>query len=400
MQNVDLKDKPSHIESWLAELGAPSADRDYTPGHARVLALLAALQAQGIALHRPRVRIRIAGTNGKGSTAHFLASALQETGLKVGLYTSPHIRQFHERISIDGKAIGNQKLTHLMTQVMPLALECETSYFETATVLALLAFSAAQVDVEILEAGVGARLDATTAVPADMGLLTPIALDHQAWLGDTLTEIALDKACVFKGCKTVLSAPQCEEVRTVLFEEEQDVHFSTHFAHPLLMLGEHQQLNAGLALSAVKALKASHKNVRDDIDVAECIRGVSKTLVAGRLQYVQHQGHDFWLDAGHNQHAIHALISALSRFDRPFDVIFLCTRPDRDLSNCIRLLTPYAFEIIALTGQGERPYIGVQDALNAEIPLFEAGRFLVLGSFVTLDETLGWMQKNSIHKVA
>ncbi len=387
--------KPTHIESWLAELGAPSADRDYTPGHARVLALLDALAQQGTILHRPRLRVRVAGTNGKGSTAHFLASALQETGLKVGLYTSPHISAFHERICIDGRPIDDKILTRFMTQVMPLALAAETSYFETATVLALLAFHHAQVDVEILEAGVGAKLDATTAIPADVALLTSVALDHQAWLGQSLSAIAEDKSYVFKGCKTAVSAPQCEAVRTILTQKNMDIHFSKHFSHPLLMLGEHQQLNAGLAFSAVKAIKATHSSVRDDMDVAECIRGISKTLVAGRLEHVQHQGHDFWLDAAHNQHAIHALLPALARFSTPFDVIFLCTRPDRDLSSCIKLLNPYAFEVIALTGQAEHPFINVKDALMAEVPLVEGGQFLVLGSFVTLGETLAWMKRDT-----
>ena len=393
MQSIVLQDKPTNIEAWLSELGQPQADRDYTPGHQRVQDLLLALQKHGKKLHKPKLRIRIAGTNGKGSTAHFLAYALQATGLKVGLYTSPHISSFHERIKMQGEAIDDLRLTALMAEVMPLALHVGTSYFETATVLALLAFSMENVDVEILEAGVGAKLDATTAVIADVALLTPIALDHEAWLGTTLAAIAKDKSCVFKGCKTNISAPQGEEVTKVLLNHDADMHFSEHFTHPLSTLGEHQRLNAGLAFAAVKALKVSHKSVRNRIDLSECLRGISETHIAGRLERRMHQKHEFYLDAAHNHHAIASLFPALRQFKATFDVIFLCTREDRDLSSCIGMLQPYANEVIALTGYKERPYLSVGDALTGHVPSYDAGRFLVLGSFVTLGETLSWMGK-------
>ncbi|MDX8384332.1 MAG: bifunctional folylpolyglutamate synthase/dihydrofolate synthase, partial [Ghiorsea sp.] len=146
MKSIILQDKPTNIDAWLSKLGQPQADRDYTPGHQRVQDLLLALQKSGKQLHTPKLRIRLAGTNGKGSTAHFLAHALQATGLKVGLYTSPHISSFHERINIQGEAIDDLRLTALMAEVMPLALKVGTSYFETATALALLAFSMEDVD--------------------------------------------------------------------------------------------------------------------------------------------------------------------------------------------------------------------------------------------------------------
>jgi len=396
MKSIELQDKPTDIEAWLSELGLPKADRDYTPGHERLQSLLLKLQAHGKILHEPKLRVRIAGTNGKGSTAHFLANALRATGLKVGLYTSPHISDFHERIQIQGKAIDDLKLTALMTEVMPLALQVETSYFETATALALLAFSLENVDVEILEAGVGARLDATTAVVADVALLTPVALDHQAWLGDKLVDIAQDKSHVFKGCKTSISAPQCEKVRQLLLENDVDMRFSEHFNHPLALLGEHQRLNAGLAFAAVKAIKAEYKSIRNRIDVAECIRGISETKIAGRLELIHYQQHQFYLDAAHNHHAVASLLPALARFEQSFDVIFLCTREDRDLSDCVAMLKPYAHEIVALTGPGERPYLSVADALAGQVPSYDAGRFLVLGSFVTLGETLRWLKSPHI----
>ncbi len=383
--------KPHDIEAWLSELGLPSADRDYKPGHERVLNLIAALAETGEALSRPKLRIRVAGTNGKGSTSHFLAEALQANGFKVGLYASPHIQTFHERIRVQGKNIANDQLLSLMEKVMPLALKTQTSYFETATVLALLHFSHEAVDVEILEAGVGAKLDATTAVPADMGLLTSVALDHEAWLGNTLQEITLDKAHVFKGCKVALSAQQSAEVHRLLTQLDSDVKFAKRYTKPLAMPGEHQQLNAGLAWQAIQALKSVDDEIGKSISIDKTEQVISHAALAGRLEYVPYQKHHFWLDAAHNVHAVHALLPTLAAFEHPLDVIFLSTREDRDLSACLPLLEQYAGKVVKMTGDGERLYPNMASALSAEVAQFEQGRFLVLGSFITLDETIRWM---------
>jgi len=182
--------KPETIDQWLEQLGQPAADRDYKPGHERMHDLLAPL-AETNQLKQPKLRIRIAGTNGKGSTAFMLANALQACGLKVGLYTSPHILQFNERIRINGEPVSDTALLQGIEQLMPRALEIGASYFETATALALKQFSDLEVDVEILEAGVGARLDATTAVEADVALITPIGLDHQGWLGEFSVDLLI-----------------------------------------------------------------------------------------------------------------------------------------------------------------------------------------------------------------
>ncbi len=147
-----------------------------------------------LCIKRPKLRVRIAGTNGKGSTAFMLSHALQACGMRTGLYSSPHIQHFGERIRINGVPVSETTLHMLMQSIMPAALKAGASYFEAATALALKYFSDSHVDVEILEAGVGARLDATTAVEADMALITPIGLDHQNWLGDRLADIAAEKA--------------------------------------------------------------------------------------------------------------------------------------------------------------------------------------------------------------
>jgi len=366
--------KPASIEAWLAELGNPSADHDYQPGHERMLALLA-----GLACRKPRLRIRIAGTNGKGSTAFMLAAALQSAGLKVGLYTSPHILAFNERIRINGVPVKNTRLLAGLERIMPLAHCAGASYFETATALALDQFSKAGVDVEILEAGVGARLDATTAVAAEMALITPIALDHQNWLGDSITQIAGEKAYVMQGCRHCFSAPQRHDIATVL----QSFHPVLHVCETggawddLAMPGLHQHVNATLAWAATRRLKHDFPC----IDLPAARLAICQCKAPGRLQYVHAGQADVWLDAAHNRHAIESLLSSLKILADPFDAILVFTREDRSLDDTLELLAPYAKCLI--TNHDDSSLTPVS-ALQAEMTRNPNGKFLALGSFTTV----------------
>jgi len=372
--------KPQSIEQWLAELGAPSADRDYKPGHERQLALLAHLQ-----LRRPKLRIRVVGTNGKGSTSFMLAAALQTCGLKVGLYSSPHILEFNERIRINGTPVANSLIEQSLARLMPHALRIGTSYFETATAVALDLFSQAAVDVEILEAGVGARLDATTAVPADMALMTPIGLDHQNWLGDTLQQIAGEKAYAMSGCELSLSAPQTSEVRGVLSAFNPAVRFVEISDWPALAApGEHQRTNASLACGAITIL-AEEKRITCDLTVAR--EAINRCLIPGRLQKVMIGSASIWLDAAHNRHAIQALLPSLPQLADPLDAILVFTREDRSLDDCLPLLAPFASTVVS---RSER--VDATSALQEQLALHPQGTFLVLGSFITVAEILRNLQ--------
>ena len=386
------QDKPHSVEAWLEALGMPSADRNYLPGHERVQMLLDAAEKEGVFFQRPLLRIRVAGTNGKGSTAHFLAQALQHCGYKVGLYTSPHIMQFHERMRIQSVPISNSQLTDLMAKMMPLALDAGASYFETATVLALSHFSMHQVDVEILEAGVGAKLDATTAVLADVGVLTPVALDHQDWLGNDLVSIAQDKAYVFQGCDIKVSAPQAPEVKQVLAQMDYNIVEAKPLLEPLAVLGIHQQENAGVAWQVLQQLQSHHKAF-ESLDLNGCLQVLKQANIAGRLQVYSCLQHTFWLDAAHNSHAIDALLPTLASLGHMFDVIILCTRQDRDLSDCVPKLESFAHKMVVMTGDGKHAYASVEQALEAETKAVTSGRFLVLGSFITLGVALQWMEE-------
>jgi len=367
--------KPANIEAWLAELGNPSADRDYQPGHARMLAVLDGLDCQ-----TPKLRIRIAGTNGKGSTAFMLAAALQSAGLKVGLYTSPHILEFNERIRINGIPVENARLLDGLERIMPLARKAGASYFETATALALDQFSRAAVDVEILEAGVGARLDATTAIPADMALITPVALDHQNWLGDSIAQIAHEKAHAMQGCKDCISAAQHAEIADVLSAFNPSIRFcsSEHDAWAeLAASGLHQHVNASLAWAAVQQLSRTMPG----IDLQTARHSIKQCAVPGRLQHVCIGQADIWLDAAHNRHAVETLLPSLKQLADPFDAILVFTREDRSLDDTLALLAPYAKRLIS---NHDDASLTPASAFQAEMKRQSNGKFLALGSFTTV----------------
>ncbi len=348
-----------------------------------------------VKLATPTLRIRIAGTNGKGSTAFMLSRTLADYGLKTGLYTSPHIHQFNERIRINGLPISNAELVSRLENLIPKVLEIGASYFEMATTLALCFFSDSRVDVEILEAGVGARLDATTSVPADMALLTPIGLDHQNWLGESLSDIAREKAHAMNGCQWAISTPQVTKVAEVLRSHNPNIEILslTTDVINLAACGAHQRINAALAFAAIQRLrKQGYYN--NNLDHARKV--IAATLIPGRLQCIEWKERRFWLDAAHNQHAIEALLPGLEVLATPFEIIFVFCREDRCLSGSLHLLRPYTRRLITPSIADEKPdasYERLEDALEAEVCGLKQGNFLILGSFTSVATAENWINR-------
>ena len=370
--------KPQQIEAWLEQLGQPSADRDYKPGHERMQALL-----KPLACREPKLRIRIVGTNGKGSTASMLAAGLKAAGLSVGLYISPHVLRFNERISIHQQCISDDDLLAYLERIMPMALQAQASYFEVATALALYHFSQHHVDVEILEAGVGARLDATTAVPADMALITPIGLDHQAWLGESLAEVAEEKAYVLDGCKWGVSAAQDASVLQILKQHMGDLREAKVWKQDCSMLGYHQNINAGLACAALDVLVDEGVVVAD----TDTIQGKAvQAVIPGRLQHVSYQEADIWLDAAHNQYAVQALLPVLPSLAQPFDAILIYTREDRNLEDSLHMLSSLTKHMVSNIQHDEIDVCipDIAQALQYVLKIQPQAKILILGSFLSV----------------
>lgn len=283
-------------------------------------------------LTRPPFAVaQILGTNGKGSTAAFLASLCAAHGCKTGLYTSPHFLSPEERIRVDGRPWPGEGWIAHADRIMSVAPEL--TYFEFLTVLALLIFRDQRVDVAVLEAGLGGRHDATTAVAADLLCFTPIALDHKDVLGPSLAHIAGDKAAAVRGPAPVCAAPQFPVAARCL-EQAALAHAAPLLrAAPLTappaaglgLQGAHQLTNAGLALAAWRRLAPLLGKSADDL--AAQAHGLAGAFLPGRLQSVPAtQDHPpLLLDGAHNPHGMRALLQALQQKDiRPAGAVFSC----------------------------------------------------------------------------
>ena len=301
-----------------------------------------ALQALGLS-RPPCCVVQVAGTNGKGSTASFLASLLEASGIRTGLYTSPHFVSPSERILIHGRRIPEDGGLWLEAAREAWQACPELTYFEILTVMALFAFRASGVQAAVLEAGLGARWDATSAAPADAVCLAPMALDHTAVLGPTIREIAMDKACAIRSRAPVFSSPQPPEAADVLAERARAFQAPLVFTRPLPpeaklgLAGAHQRVNAATALACAR-------KVLDMLGVqasgASLARGLASAFIPGRLQSVpQTAGHPaFLLDGAHNPHGMASLAAFLGQGGvRPRAAVFSCLR-DKDWRTALGML--------------------------------------------------------------
>lgn len=292
--------------------------------------------------HRAFRSIHIAGTNGKGSTAAMAASILQQVGLKTGLYTSPHLVAFNERIKVDGTEITNQEVVTLTEEFLALLTTAyggadrrpPPTFFEFTTAMAFLHFAKKKVDWAVIETGMGGRLDATNVLVPELSIITAISMEHAEFLGETLAEIAGEKAGIIKPNVPVISARQETEALTAMEQKAGEQQSSLyiqgrHFAASTKsrsaagvvfdfdgyitckdlftpLAGEYQAENAALAVEATSRAVGKHTQ-----GLETCIRqGLSSVTLSGRLEQVS-TGPDIMLDAAHNPRAASALAIAL-----------------------------------------------------------------------------------------
>lgn len=301
--------------------------------------------------------VQIAGTNGKGSTAAMLDSICRSAVIKTGLYTSPHVVSITERIRISGSDITEEDFARHATTVRAAAedllarreIEALPTFFEHVTAIALLAFREAGVELVILETGLGGRLDSTTAAGASIVGITQIALDHEEYLGPTLTSIASEKAAVIRpGVTAVIGAQEPEALEVLLKRCEAvavqpSLNPGRDFAGKitLSLRGAHQIENASVAIGLAEALGIS----RDAI-----IRGLETTKHPGRLELIG----PFLLDGAHNPAGAQALRDYLNEFHHgPLTLIFGAMR-DKRLDQIAEILFPIPDRLILTTVQNPR----------------------------------------------
>jgi dihydrofolate synthase/folylpolyglutamate synthase len=314
------------------------------PGLGRMRALLRELGRP----ERACPAVIVAGTNGKGSTSSTLASILHASGYRTGLYTSPHLVELRERWMIGGAMIDDASLSDAIDRLRLAAdaVGIAPTYFEALTLIAFVAFAQARCDVSVLEVGMGGRLDATNVVRPLAALITPIGFDHMEFLGRTIRKIAEEKAGVIHRGAIVLTSNDDPDVLTVL--RRRAAKFGSPFhvvteGHVTPLSGSFQERNAALAVRAARELRPMLPKI-----TAESIeRGVAETRWRGRLEKIEQDGREIWIDGGHNAHAIAAIAPFIrDRIASPRLLVF-GIMSDKDVADVTAALFPLFDSIIA-----------------------------------------------------
>lgn len=391
--------------------------------------------------HRRFPSVVVAGTNGKGSVTRFLGSIMSSCGWRTAVFTSPHVMRLEERIVVNGKPISRQEFAACFSRVAETIRRAELrfhpTYFETVTATAFRYFARRRVDLAILEVGMGGRLDSTNAVDPRLSVITPVGLDHQAQLGNTVEEIALEKAGVLRPATPVLLSPQREEVRRVLGEraahvgavvhdldlpalcplEERRGRYSFSFRrtnYRLGMHGKHQIENAGVAIQASEILERLGF-ARHGTGVRE---GVEKVRSLGVLQKIEGRP-AVYLDGGHNRDAVANLAAFLQDHTRPPRSLVFGIMRDKDIEVVLGLLAPLFERIYFTSFKSARvaapqrlkeacprgravpdPELALRRALEAGATTVVAGSFYLVGEILSAIEegSVNWDRPDSTRK--
>ena len=378
------------------------------PGLGRIRALLRSLGRP----ERQCPSIIVAGTNGKGSTSAVLASILVESGYHTGFYTSPHLVELRERWRIDGAMIAPAPLDDCIERLQHAAAKSgiTPTYFEALTIIAFIAFAAAECEIAVLEVGMGGRLDATNVVRPIAALITPIDIDHTEYLGTTLRRIAAEKAGVIHRGAIVLTSNSDPVAVDVLRRRAE--HFDNRFlvvtdVHDTPLAGGFQRRNAGLAVRAARELMPLLPRITGD----SIERGVERTEWRGRLERIEYGGKEVWIDGCHNGHAARTIAPFLgAHVPRPRLLVF-GIMGDKDVEDVGRALFPLfdqivatepypprsapVARIVALADSLEIPWFADRDPRNAFLRAIasDARGVVVTGSLYLAGAAIEWFDR-------
>lgn len=288
--------------------------------------------------------IHVAGTNGKGSTSHLLAAILQEAGYKVGLYTSPHLKDFRERIKINGNDISEEFVCHFMNKHRPFFEQNQLSFFEMTVGLAFDYFAKEKVDIAIIEVGMGGRLDSTNIITPLVSVITNIGLDHTQFLGNTLELIAAEKAGIIKSKVPVVIGEYTPETRSVFEakanEENAKIYFASEMistTYPSVLIGDYQEHNKKTVLQTIKVLQeVSNFKITETHCKAGFLNIIKLTRLQGRWQILQ-QNPKVICDTAHNKDGLKITLNQLQKEDFSNLHFVLGVVNDKDLSEILPL---------------------------------------------------------------
>ena len=289
--------------------------------------------------------IHVGGTNGKGSTSHMLSSILQEAGYKVGLYTSPHLKNFTERIRINVQEIPKKTVTSFINENKSFLESQKLSFFEMTVGLAFDYFANEKVDIAIIEVGLGGRLDSTNIIKPELSVITNIGLDHTQFLGETLPEIAYEKAGIIKENIPVIIGEEQLEVKDVFINKALENNSSIFFAFErdfkfkTDLLGDYQKNNSRTAATVISQLKGfdvSDKNIEQGL-----LNIVKNTNLKGRWQVLE-QAPKVICDTAHNKEGLLLVLNQLSNQEYNLLHIVLGLVSDKDLDSLLPLFPKQA----------------------------------------------------------
>ena len=335
-----MLDNYSEAISWLfkqfpsyQENGASA----YKPGLERISYLLGIFENP----QENQTYIHVAGTNGKGSTCAYINSILIEKGRKVGLFTSPHLFDFRERIKINGVMIGEEEVIHFCSAIKSAELMIKPSFFEITFAMALVHFKNNNCEIAVIETGLGGRLDASNVINPILSIITPIALDHQQFLGDTLEEIASEKAGIIKENIPVLINNDNESIRNLLVQVANQRNSPVHFPRQLdlpFQLPMYQLSNLNTAIEAVKIID---KECTSATINQALIKLQKNSGHFGRFQILQ-QNPTLIADVSHNPAGMKATIEAVEALGHKKISFILGSSQDKPILDLLHLIPKHA----------------------------------------------------------
>jgi dihydrofolate synthase/folylpolyglutamate synthase len=340
--------------------------------------------------------IHVAGTNGKGSTSHMLASVFQTADYKTGLYTSPHLKDFRERVKINGICISEQDVVDFVEKNRNLFDEVNPSFFEMTVALAFDHFAKEQVDIAIIEVGMGGRLDSTNVITPLLSVITNIGLDHTQFLGDTIEKIAVEKAGIIKPKVPVVIGETHEKTAPVFVDIAKQNHSEIYFADQFVhlenvncdLLGIYQKKNICTALTAIKKIKNQFPNLSDEAIREGFANVVKNTGLLGRWQIIGEKPL-IVCDTGHNEDGIKQILQQISQTPhRALHAVFGAVN-DKDITTILSLLPKNAIYYFC------KP--NLPRALNETDLQEQAKKFRLQGNaFSTVHEALETAKKSAL----